>query len=100
MVRLVIGEGSRSAYADTPTASSHGPAVYPLAGADPVTALVVVADDVQDAVMHSIWETWPVCPQHSRGVHAQRHEGAAVWWCASDGGHAAAQVGHWPRATG
>jgi hypothetical protein len=65
------------------------------AGADAVSALVAVAEDVQDAVMHTIWTAWPVCPVHRLGTHAREHHGTAVWWCTGDGGHAAAAIGEW-----
>jgi len=76
--------------------NSHGGGCRPSSGADPVTALVVVADDAQDAVMHAICGVWPVCPAHSLGTHADERDGAAVWWCAGSGGHAAAPIGQWP----
>lgn len=69
--------------------------VYPVSGADPVQALVAVAEDAQDALMHALWATWPVCPTHRLGVHARDHEKAAVWWCAGDGGHAVTAIGEW-----
>jgi hypothetical protein len=69
--------------------------IYPISGADPVSALVAVADDAQDALMHALWAAWPVCPIHRLGVHARDHEEAVVWWCAGDGGHAVAAIGEW-----
>jgi hypothetical protein len=69
--------------------------VYPASGADPVSALIAVADDAQDAVMHALCAAWPVCPVHQFGVHAEGHDEAAVWWCAGDGGHAVAAIGEW-----
>jgi hypothetical protein len=69
--------------------------VYPASGADPVSALVAVADDAQDAVMHALCAAWPVCPVHQFGVHARDQDEAAVWWCAGDGGHAVAAIGEW-----
>ncbi|MFI1995458.1 hypothetical protein [Actinoplanes sp. NPDC020271] len=77
--------------------SGTGQGVFPSAGADPITALVAVADDAQDAVMHMLWAAWPVCPGHERGVHARGRDGAAVWWCSGDGGHAVAAIGAWPH---
>jgi hypothetical protein len=87
---------SGNAYAeawDGYTGTSGG--VYPAEGADPVSALVAVADDAQDAVMHALCAVWPVCPVHRLGVHARDQGEAAVWWCAGDGGHAAATIGEW-----
>ncbi|SFE68841.1 hypothetical protein SAMN05421541_10355 [Actinoplanes philippinensis] len=73
-----------------------GSGVPSIAVADPVSALVAVAEDAQDAVMHTIWTAWPVCPAHRLGAHARRYREAAVWWCTGDGGHVAASVGHLP----
>lgn len=98
-VRLYTWDGSPNAAVDAWAANSSGGGIYPAAGQDPVTALVAVADDAQDAVMHSVWGAWPTCPEHSLGVHALEHGGAAVWWCGIGGGHVVARVGQWPRAT-
>ena len=88
---------SGNAYAeswDGHTGTSVG--VFPDSGADPVSAMVAVAEDAQDAVMHTLWSPWPVCPAHRLGVHARAHNGAGVWWCAGAGGHAVAAIGAWP----
>jgi hypothetical protein len=87
---------SGNAYAETWdgwTAPAQG--IYPVSGADPVQALVEVAEDAQDALMHALWSVWPVCPAHRLGVHARVHQKAAVWWCAGDGGHAVTAIGEW-----
>ena len=55
--RLVVPEWSPNAFAqswDNDSSTSSG--IYPISGSDPVSALVAVADDAQDAVMHTIWE--------------------------------------------
>jgi hypothetical protein len=70
--------------------------IYPASGADPVWALIDVAEDAQDALMHAIFAVWPVCPVHRLGVHARKHQATAVWWCAGDGGHAVTAIGQWP----
>ena len=68
-----------NAYAETGDGhAGSGVGVYPAAGAEAVSALVAVAEDAQDAVMHSLWAAWPLCPVHERGVHALR--------CAKRGG--------------
>lgn len=69
--------------------------IYPASGADPVSALIAVADDAQDALMHALSAAWPVCPVHRLGVHALDHDVAAVWWCAGDGGHTVTAIGEW-----
>jgi hypothetical protein len=73
---------------------STGPGCQPASGSDPVAALVAVANDAQDAVMHAIVGTWPTCPAHGRGTHAREVDGMAVWWC-EGGGHPAAPIGQW-----
>ena len=70
--------------------------IHPTAGSDPAQALVAVADDLQNSIMHILWGTvWPVCPAHNLGAHACDHEGAAVWWCNGSGGHVIAAIGKW-----
>ena len=69
--------------------------IYPASGADPVSALVAVADDAQDALMHALFAAWPVCPVHRLGAHASDYGDAAVWWCSGDGGHAVTAIGQW-----
>ena len=69
--------------------------INPASGADPVLARVAVADDAQDALMEELRAAWPTCPVHRLGVHARHHDEDAVWWCAGDGGHAAAAIGEW-----
>jgi hypothetical protein len=75
--------------------SSDAQGIDPVCGADRLDALLAVAEDAQDALMHALWRAWPACPAHRLGVHARDHEGAAVWWCAGDGGHAVAAIGEW-----
>jgi hypothetical protein len=95
-VRLYTWEGSPNAGVDAWAANSTSGGIFPEAGKDPVRALVDVADDAQEAVMLSICGVWPACPVHRLGVHARAADGAAVWWCALDGGHVAARVGQLP----
>jgi hypothetical protein len=95
-VRLYTWEGSTNVGVDAWAANSTSGGITPEEGKDPVTALAAVADDAQEAVMHSIWGAWPTCPEHRLGVHARAHEDAAVWWCRINGGHAAARVGQLP----
>jgi hypothetical protein len=95
-VRLYTWEGSPNAGVDAWAANSTSGGIFPEAGKDPVRALAAVADDAQEAVMLSICGVWPTCPDHLLGVHARAHDGAAVWWCRVDGGHAIARVGQLP----
>ena len=88
--------GSVNAYVQTwdrYTGTTEG--IYPASGAHPVSALVAVADDAQDALMHAHCAAWPVCPVHRLGAHARDHEEAAIWWCSGDGGHAVTAIGQW-----
>jgi hypothetical protein len=75
--------------------NSAGPGCQPSCGSDPVAALVAVAGDAQDAVMHAIVGAWPTCPAHGRGAHAREVDAMAVWWCEGGGGHIAAPIGQW-----
>jgi hypothetical protein len=75
--------------------TGHAQGVYPASGSDPVSALIDVADDAQDALMHALSAAWPACPAHRLGAHARRHEEAAVWWCSGDGGHTVTAIGEW-----
>jgi hypothetical protein len=70
--------------------------ISPGSGADPVWALVDVADDAQDALMEALGTAWPgACPVHRLGVHSRDQDEAAVWWCSGDGGHAVTAIGEW-----
>jgi hypothetical protein len=92
--RLVIPEWTTNAVVESWTGvSGSGGGIFPASGSDPVSALVAVADDAQDAVMETLWEVWPVCPAHQIGAHAQPDDGHAVWWCSGGGGHAFAPIG-------
>lgn len=78
------------------TGSGNTVGIESSAADDPVNALVAVADDLQNSIMHVLWGTvWPVCPAHNLGAHARKHDGAAVWWCNKSGGHILAHIGHW-----
>jgi len=91
-LRLYTWDGSRNVGVDAWLANSTSGGIYPETGSDPVAALAAVADEAQDAVMHSIMGVWPTCPAHRLGLHARSRDGAAVWWCPG-GRHVAARVG-------
>jgi hypothetical protein len=56
-------------------------------------AIAQVADDVQAELMDQhATRFWPTCGEHDAGLHAEVHDGEAVWWCRV-GGHALAVVG-------
>jgi hypothetical protein len=95
-VRLYTWDGSVNVGVDAWAANSTSGGISPEEGKDQVTALAAVADDAQEAVMLSICGVWPTCPVHHLGVHARAHDGAAVWWCRTGGGHAAARIGQLP----
>ena len=88
--------GIENAYVETWDGGTSYCGISPDCGADPVSALVAVAEDAQDPLMHALWAAWPVCPVHRLGVHAGAYQKAAVWWCGGDGGHAVAAIGEWP----
>jgi hypothetical protein len=43
-------------------------------------ALAEVADYFQEQLDQEL-RCWPVCDRHDFGLHAEVHEGTAVWWC-------------------
>jgi len=87
---------STNAYVETWDGyTGHAQGIYPASGSDPVSALIDVADDAQDAIMHALSAAWPACPAHRLGAHARSHEEAAVWWCSGDGGHTVTAIGEW-----
>ena len=101
-VRLVVPEWSQPPHAfvefrEGGYGSTTG--IAPRSASYPVWALVAVADETQDSVMETLWQTWPVCPAHDLGAHAQEHEGKAVWWCNGDAGHVIAAIGKWDKLT-
>jgi hypothetical protein len=95
-LRFYTWDGSRNVGVDAWEGNSTSVGIFPEEGKDPVTALAAVADDAQDAVMHSIRGAWPTCPKHRLGVHALARDGVAVWWCRADGGHVVARIGQLP----
>ena len=102
-VRLVITDwhDPPHAYAEFRGVWGTAGGTSPADGAAPLSALVAIAGDLQEAVMEALWGTvWPVCPGHNLGAHAREYENAAVWWCNGDGGHVIAAIGHWDRLAG
>lgn len=100
LLRIRPDEPGLNGNAYVQTADGHtgsGQGVFPASGADPVSALVAVAEDAQDAVVHALWSAWPVCPAHQIGVHAREYGDAGVWRCAGGGGHVVAAIGDWQR---
>jgi hypothetical protein len=64
-------------------------------GRNPLATLVLVADELQDAVMDSLFAVWPVCPIHQLGVHARVNDDEPVWWCTGGNGHVVSVIGSW-----
>ncbi len=60
---------------------------------DPTVALTNLTIMIQESLFEWTRQVWPVCPRHDLGVHGAEQNGAAVWWCAGDGGHMLAPVG-------
>ena len=97
--RLVLANGGypRYLWAEFRGTFGHGSGVTPADARDPVRALVAVAAEMQDAVMHVLMAAWPTCPAHGLGGHAREHERQAVWWCnGGPVGHVIAAIGQWP----
>jgi hypothetical protein len=61
---------------------------------DPAERLAEAAQVIQVDVC-GMDRTWPTCPQHDRGLHAEVEQGEAVWRC-SAGPHVVARIGHLP----
>ena len=57
-------------------------------------ALAEVADYFQEQLDQDpiLGGIWPVCGKHDVGLHAEVHDGRAVWWCRL-GHHAVATIG-------
>lgn len=52
-----------------------------------------MADYVQEQLMDiGVDRFWPTCVEHDRGLHAEVHDGMAVWFCRG-GDHTIAPVG-------
>jgi hypothetical protein len=86
----------RNVFADFRGHFSWTSGIAPDLAADRVSALLAVADDVQDAVMGHLMMAWPACPEHRLGAHPVEHDRQAVWWCnGSPAGHVIAPIGHW-----
>jgi hypothetical protein len=63
---------------------------------DAPEAFAEVADYLQDqllgVVVDGSWRFWPECRQHNAGLHAEVHDGRAVWRCRI-GDHEVAPMG-------
>jgi hypothetical protein len=99
-VRAAFAEAPGSylpnAFASFRGSFSYTGGIAPSKGRDRVSALLAVADDVQDAIMGSLMTVWPVCPDHSLGGHPRESGSQAVWWCNGGvSGHVIARIGHW-----
>ena len=57
-------------------------------------ALAEVGDYFQEQLEDELG-CWPECKAHDAGLHAEVHDGAAVWWCRR-GHHAVALIGELP----
>lgn len=98
-IRLVIPEWSTPPRAFPEFRGAvHGGGIGPEAGSNPTWALITVADEAQESIVETLWETWPLCPTHQIGAHPRQHNGAAVWRCNGNGGHTIAPIGHWPQS--
>ncbi len=72
---------------------SYGCASSPI-DQDPERAKAEMADYVQEQLMDiGVDHFWPSCVAHNRGLHAQVHDGSAMWFCRG-GEHSVAEIGH------
>ncbi|WP_127354862.1 hypothetical protein [Actinacidiphila soli] len=92
-----VGAGVRLADGERLNWGGH---ILPSMCDDPTMALTSLAIMIQESLLEWTWRVWPVCPRHDLGVHGSEWNGAAVWWCAGDGGHMLAPVGELSRALG
>ncbi|MGX1851594.1 hypothetical protein OIU91_39160 [Streptomyces sp. NBC_01456] len=60
----------------------HGNVVDPDSADNPVLALAAITDAAQETVAECLWQAWPVCDQHDRGMHPRESDGQLSWWCA------------------
>ncbi|MEU0572182.1 hypothetical protein ABZ297_43205 [Nonomuraea sp. NPDC005983] len=93
-LRLVIPDwdGSGHAWVEF-RGGCQGNGIWPAEGSNAQGALVSVADATQAVVMEMLWEVWPVCSSHDRGLRAELEHEIAVWRCTGDGTHTVARVG-------
>ncbi len=98
-VTLSVKDWNGHAYTEFRGCYGSGGGIGPETARDPVAALAAVADDLQDAIMDTVWAVWPVCPEHSLGGNARVREGRAVWWCRGRD-HVIAPVGQLTRRNG
>jgi hypothetical protein len=99
--RLVVVEGREPprAFVSYENGFGHTGGLGPSHGeeTDPVGTLVLVADELQDAVMASLMAAWPVCPKHEFGAHPRTVGSRPMWWCTGGSGHDICLIGSWGR---
>jgi hypothetical protein len=61
----------------------HGLGLYPCEGDSMPTALAGWAEHLQESVTERNWTVWPLCPEHSIGLHGAELDGVAVWRCSA-----------------
>jgi hypothetical protein len=76
---------------------SHVVSGVPLHSIGEVELVVEVADGAQEEIMGD-WRVWPECPHHDAGLHAELHDGQALWRCRV-GDHEVGSIGHLGEAT-
>ncbi|MEV7783239.1 hypothetical protein [Kitasatospora sp. NPDC088351] len=62
----------------------HGNHLHPDSADDPVNALAIIADAVQETVTACLRQVWPVCAEHGLGMHPRDANGRLSWWCAGE----------------
>jgi hypothetical protein len=58
-----------------------------------------IGEIIQDEIIDRDQEVWPVCPDHTVGLHAKVVDGRAVWWC-NPGSHSLGEIGASNSAAG
>jgi hypothetical protein len=96
-LRLVIPDWDESAHARVEfRGRCHGNGIRPIEADNAQWALTSVADAAQEVIVETIWDMWPVCSAHNRGLRPELEHEIAVWRCASAGSHTFARVGELP----
>ncbi|WP_107052630.1 hypothetical protein [Streptomyces sp. NRRL S-1448] len=60
----------------------HGNVIDPDSVDNPALALAAITDAAQETVTECLWQAWPVCDEHDRGMHPRAAKGKLSWWCA------------------
>jgi hypothetical protein len=62
----------------------HGNPLHPEAAVTPAAALAITTDAAQETITECLWQAWPLCAEHSLGMHPRDSDGQLSWWCAGE----------------